>query len=243
MIRKQSLTSLILPFCFTLVCLFVLISLGNWQMARKVEKAELIAITKERVKGAPISFRELKRRARANIDFRYQPVEVTGRFDHSEERHYFLPYKDQVGWRIITPLTTNEGDVVFIDRGFVVDAFKPREKRSDGLVAGVVTIRGLARRGEERRFFSPENQVAENRWFWRDLDGLYRSLKKSPPQQLSFMIDAGADAKVGDWPLPGVTRLQFRDPHFSYAMTWYGIGAALIFVFVAFAVHRLREKG
>lgn len=231
------------PAVFSIIGLVVLVSLGNWQMQRKAFKANLVMLVGERVASAPISFEALKKRASEGVDIRYQAVQVKGRFDHENERHYFLPHEGQVGWHIITPLKTAEGDVVFINRGFVPEEFKAKKRRLNGLPSDLVTIKGLARVAAKKGYFTPDNDPKRNRWFWRDIDGLYESLAQAPNTKLGFMIDAGKDAKTGDWPLPGVTKVKFSDPHLGYALTWYGLALTLVGVFAAFAVHRIKRGG
>ena len=230
------------PTVFAVIGIIILVMLGNWQMQRKAFKSDLIMLVDERIASAPISFKALKERAANGVDIRYQSVQVTGRFNHSFERHYFLPLNGKIGWHIITPLTTATGDVVFIDRGFVPEEFKSQKRRLNGLPQDLVTINGLARLGVTQGFFTPDNDIKRNRWFWRDLDGLYASLPAAPKQRLNFMIDAASNAKTGDWPLPGVTRVNFSDPHLGYALTWYGLALTLIGVYAAFAIHVMRRN-
>lgn len=256
MIARLKETGLIWPLIFTLIGLFVLIRLGNWQMERKAWKADLINLVEARVKSEPISFAALKERAAEGGDIRYQPVRVSGAFDHSQERHYFLPLKNQVGWHILTPFKTTDGDVVIVDRGFVPDQFKSQKRRGGSVPLGAVTITGLARQFETAGFFTPANDIAANKWYWRDGEGLYKSFTafggKSTAsnedlagmQPLSFMIDQSRAAELtsGDWPRPGVTRIRFSDKHFGYALTWYGLALTLVGVFTVFAAQRLLRK-
>jgi len=172
-------------------------------------------------------------------DIRYHPGKVSGQFDFGNERHYFLPLKSRVGWHIITPLKLLDGDVVFIDRGFVPDELKLQEKRASDLPAGSLEIEGLVRPFETtQRYFTPDNDVKNNKWFWRDGAALYNSLPNYKGRRFGFMIDAKSSAQYGDWPLAGVTRVQFVDKHFGYALTWYGLALTLIGVFGFFAYGR-----
>ena len=243
MIARFKKAGLIWPLALTLIGLVILIMLGNWQMQRMTWKENLIATVEQRLKLEPIAFAALKERAAAGRDIRYQPVTVTGVFEHEAERHYFLPFKGKVGWHILTPLKTSGGDVVLIDRGFVPDKLKDQSLRKDGLPTGALTITGLARSFEEARLFTPENDVANNKWYWRDGPGLYQSISaQTKVTPLPFMIDEATKASSGAWPRPGVTRVSFHQKHFGYALTWYGLAATLAGVFAAFAYVRLRRQ-
>lgn len=241
MINKLKQAGLVYPLILTLIALGVLVSLGNWQMERMAWKADLIKLVNERVASPAISFKELVQRSPKLEDVRFQPVRLRGTFDHSEERHYFLPYKGKVGWHIITPFILETGEIVLVDRGFVPDALKEAKERPKGLITGLQEIEGLVRLSEKRNYFSPLNDVRQNKWYVRDLKELYGSLKMPKDRQSSwpFMVDQKRIATSGEWPLPGVTKVSFTDKHFGYALTWYGLALTLIGVFFAFAYSRL----
>lgn len=245
MIRLLHHKGVLWPLLLSFLGLIILIQLGNWQMHRKEWKAELKALVNERIKADPIAFNELKEKAAQGEDIRFQPVRVSGVFDHQNERHYFLPLGSKIGWHIITPMKTADGDVVLIDRGFVPDELKDQKTRIAGLPAGEVTIVGLARDAEVPNYFTPSNDVEHNKWYWRDIAGLYKSLAAGNEAglvpALNFMIDERRVGSEGEWPMPGVTVVKFQDKHLGYALTWYGLALTLIGVFSAFAYSRLRS--
>jgi surfeit locus 1 family protein len=241
MIDKFSRAGLLLPLLFTVVGLVILISLGNWQMERKVWKANLIDLVNKRIASSTSSFEEVVALSKNLDDIRFRPVTVKGVFDHTQERHYFLPFKGKVGWHVITPLKTEAGDVVLIDRGFVPEGLKDASLRSKGLVEGPQVIEGLVRLSEEGNYFSPLNDVRGNKWYVRDVQELYASLKGDVKRSFPFMIDQKRIETSGEWPRPGVTKVKFSDKHLGYALTWYGLALTLIGVFIAFAFSRLRK--
>lgn len=235
-------SGLLLPLILSVVGVFILVSLGNWQMKRKAWKETLISQVTERVDSAPLAFKDVKAKSHNLEALNYQPVRVRGVFDHSQERHYFLPHNGKVGWHIITPFETDEGDILFVDRGFVPDTLKEADKRPKGLIKGEQTIEGLVRLSEVPNYFSPKNNVRQNKWYVRDLSELYGSLNASAVKPLPFMIDQKRVGTSGEWPLPGVTKVKFTDKHLGYALTWYGLAMTLIGVFAAFSFSRLSGK-
>jgi surfeit locus 1 family protein len=68
-------------------------------------------------------------------------------------------------------------------------------------------------------------------FFTADVEGLAKALRLGA--HAPFLIDAEA----GPDPLPegGETRLSFPNNHLSYALTWFGMAAALAGVFGAYA--------
>lgn len=242
MIDKFRRAGLILPLLFTIVGLVILIGLGNWQMERKAWKANLIDLVNKRIVSPASSLEEVVALSKDLDAIRFQPVTVRGVFDHTQERHYFLPFKGKVGWHVITPLKTEAGDVVLIDRGFVPEGLKDASLRSKGLVEGPQVIEGLVRLSEEGNYFSPKNDVRGNKWYVRDVRELYASLDGDVKRPFPFMIDQKRIETSGEWPRPGVTKVKFSDKHLGYALTWYGLALTLIGVFIAFAFSRFSSS-
>ena len=97
------------------------------------------------------------------------------------------------------------------------------------------------RASEARNWFTPPDDPASGQWFTRDVGGIARAegLTRTAP----FFVDADAGSDPAALPEGGETILAFPNNHFSYALTWFGVAAALIGVFLAYAASQLREEG
>ena len=57
------------------------------------------------------------------------------------------------------------------------------------------------------------------------------------------MIDAEAEPQTpGGWPKGGITLVHLPNRHLEYALTWYGLAAALLAIYGIFAHGRLRGE-
>jgi len=186
-------------------------------------------------------------------DWEYSHVSVTGRFLHDKEQYLYAPVPAGLGWHVYTPLETEPGRVVWINRGFVPDARKGPETRRDGQVAGPIEVKGLVRLPARKGMFTPENDVHKNLWFWPDIPAMTAAafpegLQKAPggppaATALPLVIEADAQPEPpGGLPKGGVTRLDLPNRHLEYAVTWYGLAVTLIVVYLAFAASRLRAS-
>jgi len=142
------------------------------------------------------------------------------------------------GYLVMTPLELADGAIVLVDRGFV-----PEEQKAapgDGLGGGETTVVGLMRASEARNLFTPSDDPASGQWFTRDVGAIARAegLTRIAP----FFVDADAGPDPSALPEGGETILAFPNNHLSYALTWFGIAAALVGVFGAYAVTQLRGK-
>ena len=57
----------------------------------------------------------------------------------------------------------------------------------------------------------------------RILHVMESSQDKGSDQLAPVFIDAQDRIDTGNWPVPGLTMVQFRNNHVSYALTWFGI--------------------
>lgn len=223
--------------------LAVLIGLGLWQLKRLEWKQGLIAQIEARTKGPPITLEDAVALAGQGRDPNYYRVRVDGRFHHAKERYLYAVSEGRVGWHVITPLETEDGDMVLVDRGFVPDELKDPSARAPGQVENVVTVTGIARSPETQSLFTPDNEPKVNRWFWRDLGGMMRSMFPAGTIDVApFFLEADKREVPGFWPEGGQTRLEIPNNHLQYAITWFLLGACLLIVYGLY-VRSLYRRG
>jgi surfeit locus 1 family protein len=213
--------------------LAVLIGLGVWQLQRLEWKEKLIARIESRTKGDPIALKRAIAIAREGRDPSYYRVRVEGRFHHAKERYLYTVSSDgKVGWDVITPLETADGDMVLVDRGFVPDQLKEPASRAAGQVENVVAVTGIVRSPETQGLFTPDNEAAANRWYWRDLPAMARSAFPGGTVQVApFFLEAEKTSVPGGWPEGGQTRLEIPNNHLQYAVTWFLLAAVLLAIY------------
>jgi surfeit locus 1 family protein len=231
---------LLWPAAATAIAVALLISLGNWQMRRLAWKEGLISAIEQRTHLDPVSLAEARERAAKGEGIEYLRVKVSGRFANDKELHlYAFDEQSGPGYQIFTPLRLGDGSVVIINRGYIPESLVDPASRRAGALVGEVTVTGLVRGPEEASLFSPANDPAKNIWFTRDLNAMAAAALGPGAQVAPFFIDAEAEPAVpGGWPKGGTTRLTLPNRHLEYALTWYGLAAALIGVFAAFAASR-----
>jgi surfeit locus 1 family protein len=220
---------------FTVAGLAVLIGLGLWQLERLEWKEGLIAQIEARSEGAPITLEEGIAIARNGRDPNYYRLHVEGRFHHAKERYLYAVSDGRVGWHVITPLETADGDMALVDRGFVPDGLRDPSSRAPGQIEGVVAVTGIVRSPEIQGIFTPDNEPEANRWFWRDLDGLARSMFPEGTIEVApFFVEAEKSDVPGGWPEGGQTRLELPNSHLQYAITWFLLALCLVVIYAVY---------
>lgn len=105
-----------------------------------------------------------------------------------------------------------------------------------------MTINGLARPKLSGKPSSlvPDNDAAKNIFYWKDLDTMADSAGLASDRVVSFFIDADASDNPGGLPIGGVTQFDLPNNHLQYALTWYGLAAALVAVSGIYIYRRRR---
>lgn len=221
----------LLALVFGFAALLVLLALGTWQMQRLAWKEELNATIHARIASAPHSLEDVQTRLVTTGDVEYWPVRAEGVFRHEGERHFFATHKGQSGYFVYTPLALARGGLVLVNRGFVPFERKEASTRPQGQVEGPVAVTGLARGrlAGKPSFVVPDNDLAKNVFYWKDLPAMAAtSGVGSPDDYLPFFIDADEAPNPGGLPVGGVTILDLPNNHLQYAITWYGLALALL---------------
>jgi len=216
-----------------LLLVAVFLGLGTWQVVRLQWKLDLIARVDARVHANPVAAPGAAKWAQVTKESdEYRRVRVSG--------HYLYQFTTPVqalselgsGFWLLTPFCTDEGHIVFINRGFIpVADNKPGTypgQRADAnpcAAAGEkVVVTGLLRMTEPKGGFLRENDPATNRWYSRDVAMLTaaRGLANVAP----YFIDAGKGQDPQGAPeraVGGLTVISFTNNHVVYALTWYAL--------------------
>lgn len=218
----------------TVVAFAILISLGTWQVYRLQWKEALIAGIEARRHAAPLPIAELARQAAAGRDVDYVPVTLSGVFDNAHEQYFFATDDGKVGYYVYTPLDLADGRTVFVNRGFVPEDLRDPARRAEGQPAGAVTVTGLARArlSGKPSWVVPGNEPGKSLYFWKDLDAMAANAAVPSERLVPFFVDADATPNPGGWPKGGVTQIDLPNNHLNYALTWYGLAAALVVISV-----------
>lgn len=208
-----------------LLAIAVLCGLGVWQLQRRVWKLDLIARVEHRLREAPVAAPGPPDWGRLSTADEYRPVRITGRFLNARETLVQAVTGQGGGYWVLTPLQTDGGFTVLVNRGFAPPAMRDPASRQAAPDAAESTVTGLLRVSEGHRGFLRSNDPAADRWYARDVSAIAaaRGLGEVAP----YFIDADAAPNPGGWPLGGLTVVQFANNHLIYALTWFALALML----------------
>lgn len=217
----------------------ILVALGVWQLQRLKWKEGLLAHVAA-LQSAPARPLEPVLDARAggrDVDFTRVRVTCPGLGAAPFLELYGL--KDgQAGSRLISAceVSSRRYRTILVDRGFVADVISARPA-VDPADRTPMEITGVLRTPDAATFMTPKNRADAGRWFSRDIPAMARAL--GAPQPAPIFLFAETSANPG-WralqpaPLPG----EIPNRHLEYALTWFGLAAALAGVYAAVLLRR-----
>jgi surfeit locus 1 family protein len=213
----------------TLTGLATLIALGTWQLQRLAWKEGLIASIETRMKAAPERLSAVEEKFKALGDVDYLPVTFAGTVLNEHEQYFLSTHDGQSGWNIYAPLQLADGRALMLNRGFVPYDLRDPAKRAGSWPEGIQTINGLARNplAGKPSSITPENDVKSNTWYWKDLNGMAANAGIAADRLLPFFVDDWSEGKPAALPVTRTTIVSLPNNHLQYALTWYGLAAAL----------------
>ena len=226
----------------TLFGFFILfIALGTWQVKRLQWKQDLIQRVTQRVQAPVVVAPDPRQWPRINAETdEYRHVTITGTYLYNLTTRVQAVTQFGRGFWLMTPLRCVDGSVVLINRGFV-----PEKEKTSGEVSGqgfaenklseLVQISGLMRMSEPNGAFLRHNDPVNNRWYSRDIQAI--AVVHRLPRVAPYFIDAEVpkitlqqhpkDKYPVEYPIAGLTVIQFHNNHLVYALTWYALALML----------------
>lgn len=199
----------IAPIAIGLLGTVVLVLLGNWQIERLAWKEALLADIEARLLADPAPLPAVPDPDKDN----FLAVTVEGQLGPRELQVLVSTKGQGAGYRLIRALEMADGRRVLVDLGYVRAAQRRQERP-----AGEATIVGNLRWPDDRNSSTPENDVARNDWFARDLNQMADELETEATLVVARTVRPDKQTQ----PLP-TGSAGIPNDHLGYAMTWYGL--------------------
>ena len=202
------------------------VSLGVWQLERRVWKLNLIERVEARVRAAPVPPPSPADWPNVSADRdEYRRVALVGSFERSPEVFVQATTELGAGFWTLAPFRTRDGFVVLVNRGFVApERRNPAARQPPPAVDTTVT--GLLRITEPHGAFLRANEPGNDIWRSRDVSEIARA--RGLGEVAPYFVDADGTPNPGGWPVGGLTVVSFRNNHLVYALTWFALAAMSI---------------
>lgn len=199
------------------------LALGTWQLYRMQWKHALIERVNERAHAAPVAVPP--RAAWPTLtaeNAEYLRVQVNGEFLLDRSTLVQASTEHGLGYWVMTPLRTAQGDTILVNRGFVASL-----KYDAGSGTRPAQVTGLLRLNQAGGGFLRPNDAKADRWYSRDIPAIAAARGLAPVAPYFIDADASPAAEAGQ-PIGGLTVIKFNDHHLVYAFTWYALALMII---------------
>lgn len=208
-----------------------LCGLGVWQVKRLAWKTGLITQLDARVAAKPILLADALVRNRAGEDVEYLRVVVDAPLVPHKVLLKQTVLNSNAAWEGIAGMSTIDGAEVLVDLG--------ASETPQSEVIGPAHFEALIRKhGLGRGFFDPENNVAANRWHWWDLPNMQKAA--DVPDAAAIVLQLVGEHQESTFE-PAEPKIELSNNHLGYALTWFGLAAALAGVAGVFVFGRERD--
>jgi surfeit locus 1 family protein len=208
--------------CLVLIVLFV--NLGFWQLRRLEEKRDRNDLIHARERATPTSVADAL--AGGADDGAYRLVRDRGRWDvEATVLVRSRALNQQAGYDVLTPLETEDGTTVVVNRGFAPNGTggEPAILRAARPTDREVEVEGILRTSEARGRFGPKDRSGPQRVVNRIDLGLLQAQSDRPLAPLYLQLTASEPPQPPPRAVPIARPLPTTDegPHLAYAVQWF----------------------
>lgn len=206
--------------------LAILLSLGVWQVKRLAWKEARIAAIEAGMAAPAIPLDEALALFLKGEAIDYRKVKASGRFAPRDPLKVMSTLNGGPAWELVHGFEQVEGAPVLVNRGRIADGLPlPAPPLGEGQITGLVHWHD-----QGRGSFDVDNKPAENLWYWWDVIEMSRQFSATHLDPNYVVIDLlpnspGSEGLVIDPP-----KANLRNNHLGYAITWFGLAAALVAV-------------
>jgi len=232
----------LLPSIITALLLYIMVSLGLWQLDRAEYKANLQSIIEMRSQQPPLSINEVNTQAE-QTDWLYQPVTASGQYDN---QHNLLldnqVHNMQAGYHVYTPFKLTDDTAILVNRGWVKQTTRRQQLPVIPVIEETIQLDGYLNSepytgislGKQHQTYANFPGIVQS----IDLNALqarinYRLLPMilviNQPQQSVFTIQP---VKIN----------MNSEKHQAYAFQWFALCVALLVIYITVNSKRITRQ-
>lgn len=218
----------------TAISLVILLALGTWQVQRLKWKTDLIARIEATKTAAPRPIGQVP----LTTAYRFTQVTLDCPGLASAKFVELYALKDgEAGSRLVSLCTyAPDRPAILVDRGFVADTISARPPVAAS--EAPVHITGILRDGTKPGPFTPP--ARDGKFYATDIPAMAVALGASRHPDVMVVAETSSNPEWKALTPTGVPT-DIPNRHLEYALTWYGLGAALVGVYVALLRRRLKS--
>lgn len=208
----------------------ILLSLGIWQVRRLAWKEAILAEINAQIVAPAVPLDRLG--ALKEEAHRYRAVTVSGRTTGPEALVISGQTMAGAGYEVISAFQTDTGRMILLDRGFVPEAARTKERPPVAL-----SVTGNLAWPHDSDSYTPPPDPKTHIFFARDAGPIAQALGTEPVLVIAREV---AGEEPGITPVP-VDTSAIPNNHLNYAITWFSLAVVWAGMTVAF-LWRIRRR-
>ncbi len=216
--------------------LAILLSLGVWQVQRLAQKQKMIAAIDASVAGPAIPLDEALNDFLSGEAIEYRKVKANGHFGPRDPLRVIATLQGGPAWQLVHGFEQLNGSPVLVNRGRLPDGQPlPPPPARDVEIVGLIHWHDKGRGP-----FDVDNKPDENRWYWWDVVAMSQQFSATHLDPNYVVLDLIPGSPGTEGLFVEQPKATLRNNHLGYAITWFGLAAALVVVTGVFLWGRAR---
>lgn len=232
----------LIPSIITALLVYMMISLGLWQLNRAEYKASLQSLIETRSQQSPVDINKINTAAE-KTGWLYQPVTAKGQYDN---QHNLLldnqVHNMQAGYHVYTPFKLTADTAILVNRGWVKQTMSRQQLPLIPDIEGTIQLTGYLNSepytgislGTAHQDYSGLPAIVQS----IDLNALQNKIN----YQLLPMILVINQAQQSTFILQPVKINMNSEKHQAYAFQWFALCVALLVIYITVNSKRISKS-
>ena len=218
--------------------LVLLLSLGTWQLQRLARKNALIAEYDKAIGSEPITLDQAVEKFLKGQRIDGMKVKAIGKFAARDPLRLLASTPQGPAWELVHGFEVSSGSAVLVNRGKINHG-----QDFPSPTGAIVEIVGhIVWHDEGRGSFDVENKPDANEWYWWDVVAMTNEFSATHlnPNYIVLNLVKGSPGTEGLY--VEAPKANLRNNHLGYAITWFGLAAALVVMTGLFIRSRTKQS-
>lgn len=229
-IKQYQFKATLIPSIITVALLYIMISLGFWQLDRAEYKANVQSLIESKQGTPTISLDSI---AKEEENWMYQPVFASGKYDLKHQVYLDNQVNKMVaGYSVFTPLKITDDLGILVNRGWLPVGESRSSLPDISVTSESLRIDGLLSHAPSKTLVLSENANSYLQWpavlQYVDITEIEKQLDY---KLMPMVIIMDQIKQTNLQPLP--IRINMRsEKHTAYAFQWFGLSLTLFIIYI-----------
>jgi len=229
-IKQYQFKATFIPSLVTIALLYIMISLGFWQLDRADYKANVQSLIESKQGTATISLDSI---ASEEENWLYQPVFASGEYDLKHQMYLDNQVNNMIaGYSVFTPLKLSENKAILVNRGWLPVGGSRSNLPDISVTSESLRIDGLVAHAPSKTLVLSDNVNSYSQWpvvlQYVDIEEIEKQLNY---KLMPMIIIMDQTAQTNLQPLP--IKINMRsEKHTAYAFQWFGLSLTLFIIYI-----------